>query len=161
MRATHDSGMRALTVELTYRRALGDDVERLFKLRRRSILALAPRGMPATEAAAWAEALAVSGMERKISELEIWLAVAGDAVAGWGAIHGDRLEGLYTDPDWAGRGVGTRLLLHLEALMRGRGVTAICADASPNAEAFYLRRGYAAFKNRTPKGAQPIRKRLA
>ena len=30
-------------------------------------------------------------------------------VAGWGAIGGDYLEGLYTAPEFAGRGVGSRI----------------------------------------------------
>jgi putative acetyltransferase len=116
--------------------------------------------MPAADATAWAAKLTVSGMERKIRELEVWIAEAGGVAVGWGAVHADRLEGLYADPEWAGRGVGTQLLLHLEALMRGRGVTMICADASRNAEAFYLRRGYVSAGDRTPEGAQPIRKQL-
>jgi GNAT superfamily N-acetyltransferase len=47
-------------------------------------------------------------------------AEVNDAVVGWGAIRGDRLEGLYTEPDFAGRGIGTGLLSLIEVLMRGR-----------------------------------------
>jgi putative acetyltransferase len=46
-------------------------------------------------------------------------------VVGWGAIRGERVEGLYTDPEFAGRGIGTKLLGSLEGLMRGRGVPAV------------------------------------
>ena len=99
-------------------------------------------------------------MKRKIRELEIWVAEVDHTVAGWGAIDGDRLEGLYTDPEFVGRGIGTDLLGLLEALMRRRGIPAVSADASANAEDFYLRRGYEPMGVRTPEGAQPIRKRL-
>jgi putative acetyltransferase len=117
--------------------------------------------MSETEAHAWAATLTVSGMERKIRELEIWVAEVNDRVAGWGAMSGDRLEGLYTDPEFIGRGIGTELLGLLEALMRRRGIPAVSADASANAERFYLRRGYEPIGVRTPEGAQPIRKRLS
>ena len=116
--------------------------------------------MSETEAETWAATLTVPGMKRKIRELEIWVAEVNDTVAGWGAINGDRLEGLYTDPAFIGRGIGSELLGLLEALMRGRGIPAVSAEASANAERFYRRRGYEPTGVRTPDGAQPIRKRL-
>jgi putative acetyltransferase len=147
-------------MKATYRRAARADAGRLFELRRQSIVALASRGMPAADAQAWSALLTLRGMERKIRELEVWVAEASGMVVGWGAIHGDRLEGLYTDPDWAGRGIGTALLLRLEALMRARDIAAVSADASANAEPFYRRHGYEPAGLRAPNGAQPIIKRL-
>ena len=79
---------------------------------------------------------------------------------GWGAIRGDRLEGLYTDPEFAGRGIGTELLGVLEGLMRERGILTVRAEASSNAEEFYLRRGYEPVGLPTPEGTLPIAKRL-
>jgi GNAT superfamily N-acetyltransferase len=143
-----------------HRLATPGDATRLFELRRQSILALAPSGMPAAQAKAWAADLTVGGMERKISEMEIWIAELNGTAVGWGAIRGNRLEGLYTDPAFIGRGIGSELLGMLESVMRERGVPAVRAEASPNAEAFYLRRGYQAVGVRTPEGARPIMKRL-
>ena len=80
-------------------------------------------------------------MERKIRELEIWVGKVNGTVVGWGAIRGDRVEGLYTDPEFAGRGIGTKLLGSLEGLCED-GVFQQCAKASSNAEVFYVHRGY-------------------
>jgi len=85
---------------------------------------------------------------------------SGQCSRGWGAIRGDKLEGLYTDPVFAGRGIGTGLLRLLEGLMRERGIPSVRAEASSNAEEFYLRRGYEPTGARTPDGAQPISKQL-
>jgi ribosomal protein S18 acetylase RimI-like enzyme len=82
-------------------------------------------------------------------------------VVGWGAIHVDRLEGLYTDPAFTGRGVGTELLALLESLMQARGIPAITAEASVKAVKFYRRRGYEPVGLRPPEGAQPMTKRLS
>src|SRR5882757_5911866 len=146
---------------IRHRLATPADARRLFELRRRSITVLAPSGMPTAYAESWAADLTAVGMKRKMRELEVWVAAQGDDVVAWGAICGDRLEGLYTDPDCAGRGIGTALLGLLEGLMRERGIKAVSADASANAEAFYLRRGYAATGPRTPEGALPITKQLS
>jgi len=143
-----------------HRPATLDDAPRLFEVRRRSILELAPSGMPVADAEAWAKQLTPAGMERKVSEFEIWIAELDDVVAGWGAIRGDVLEQLYTAPEYAGQGIGAALLDRLEALMRGRGIDAIHAEASSNAKAFYLRRGYRETGPQTPVGAWPITKQF-
>ena len=57
-----------------HRPATLDDAAALFDLRRRSILELASKGLPAGEAEIWAAKLALAGMERKLRELEIWVA---------------------------------------------------------------------------------------
>lgn len=136
------------------------DATRLFEVRRRSILELAPPEMPVAEAQRWAGQLTLPGMEQKLRETEIWIAEAEAAVAGWGGIRGDCLEALYTAPEYAGQGVGAALLDRLEGLMRGRGFAAVRAEASPNALAFYLRRGYQVTGPKTPAGAWPITRQL-
>jgi len=143
-----------------HRPAKLDDATRLLEVRRKSILELAPSGMSVEDAKAWAMQLAPSGMERKLRELEIWISERDNRVAGWGAIRGDFLQGLYTAPEYAGQGVGAALLDRLETLMRGRGIHAVRAEASSNAKPFYLRRGYKVTGPQTPAGAWPIAKQL-
>jgi putative acetyltransferase len=125
-----------------HRPATPDDAAALFEVRRRSILELAAPGLPAGEAEAWAAKLTHAGMESKLHEFEVWVAELDGVVAAWGAIRGDILEGLYTAPQFAGRGVASGMLSRLEGLMMARGVAAVHAEASSNAKAFYLRRGY-------------------
>ena len=67
-----------------YRLAEREDVSRLYDIRRRSILELAPPVIPAVEAQAWAERLTLGGMERKLRELEVWVAEQEGIVVGWG-----------------------------------------------------------------------------
>ncbi len=143
-----------------YRLAMRKDASRLYDIRRRSILELAPPAMPAAEAQAWASKLTLAGMERKLRELEVWVAELGGVVGGWGAIRGDMLEGLYAAPEFAGQGVGAGLLDRLEGLMREREFPSVRLEASSNARGFYLRRGYRATGPQTAKGAWPVAKEL-
>ena len=143
-----------------YRPAMRKDASRLYDIRRRSILELAPPTMPKAEATAWASQLTLSGMERKLRELEVWVAELDGAVVGWGAIRGDRLEGLYVAAEFAGQGVGAGLLDRLEGLMRDREFPSVRAEATSNARGFYLLRGYRAAGPQTPDGAWPIAKEL-
>lgn len=143
-----------------YRPAMRKDASRLYDIRRRSILELAPPTMPKAEATAWAAQLTLSGMERKLRELEVWVAELDGVIVGWGAIRGDRLEGLYVAAEFAGQGVGAGLLDRLEGLMRDREFPSVRAEASSNARGFYLRRGYRTTGPQTPDGAWPIAKEL-
>lgn len=101
-----------------HRLAKRTDASRLYDIRQRSILERAPPKISVAEAQAWAAQLAPAGMEQKLRELEVWVAELDGIVAGWGAIRADYLEGLYTAPEFAGRGVGAGLLEMLERLMR-------------------------------------------
>jgi putative acetyltransferase len=143
-----------------YRQAMHKDACRLYDVRRRSILELAPLKMSVAEAQAWASQLTLSGMERKLRELEVWVAELDGIVVGWGAIRGGRLEGLYAAPEFVGQGVGAGLLDMLEGLMRDREFPSVRAEASSNARDFYLRRGYRATGPQTPEGAWPVAKEL-
>jgi putative acetyltransferase len=121
---------------MNYRLATLDDAAALFEIRRRAILELAPREMSISEANAWAARLTLPGMERKLCEFEVWVAELDGLAAGWGASRDDYLEGLYTAPEFAGRGLGVALLEVLERLMRERGVQVVRAEASSNARDF-------------------------
>src|SRR5436305_15181303 len=93
-----------------YRPATLDDATRLFEVRRRSILELAPSGMSIGDTKAWATRLTRAGMERKLRELETWVAELDGIAAGWGAIRGEHMVGLYMAHDFGGRGIGRGLL---------------------------------------------------
>ena len=149
-----------MTMGAVYRLATLKDASGLYDVRRRSILELAPPKMSVAEAQAWAAKLTPSGMERKLQDLEVWVVELDGTVAGWGAIQGDRLEGLYAAPEFAGQGVGAGLLDLLEGLMRSRKFPSAHAEASSNARDFYLRRGYRATGPQTTEGAWPMAKEL-
>jgi putative acetyltransferase len=117
--------------------------------------------MSEKEAGAWAIRLTLAGMAQKIRDLEVWVAEVHERVVGWAAFRGDRLEGLYIDPEFVGRGVATDLLKLVEDLMRKRGVQVVHTEASSNAEEFYVRRGYKRDGVPTANGAQPMRKNLS
>src|SRR5262245_41426277 len=53
-----------------------------------------------------------------------------------------RGSSLYVSPAAARLGVGSSLLTHAERQIRDAGASTAYLDASPNAEAFYARRGY-------------------
>ena len=147
-------------MKLGIRKATLDDVPRLWELRRQSILTLAAKGLSVAQSQAWAAGKTIQGMEKQFREIEIWTAETNDTIVGWVGFHGDYLDGLYTDPQFTEQGIGSQLLGIAEGLMRERGVRVVRADASWNAEEFYLRRGYEPTAPRPADSARPLVKRL-
>lgn len=116
--------------------------------------------MTVTQAELWASKATIDGMRRVLQEKELWVAEADGVIVGWVAFHGDYLDGLYTDPQFVERGVGAQLLDLAEQAMQDNGVQTARADASWNAEEFYLRRGYEPLGPRPPDGPRPLVKRF-
>jgi putative acetyltransferase len=85
-------------------------------------------------------------MRRAVAKGEEVFIVAEDAsgMIGFGSIVPtlEELRAVYVHPRAGRRGVGSRILSHLEQLALERGVRQLRMDASINAEAFYKRAGY-------------------
>ncbi len=146
---------------MIFKRATLDEAPELHSLRRRSILELAPEGMPVELAQHWADEGSVESMSKRLLETEVWVAQLEDQTVGWAAVReGDYLDALYVAPRYARRGIGSSLLRLVEDELRARGVCAIRVDASWNSEAFYVHRGYEPLAPRPLDDARPMRKRL-
>ncbi|HEY0606242.1 MAG TPA: GNAT family N-acetyltransferase [Herpetosiphonaceae bacterium] len=141
------------------RRATARDEEALARIRRSAILALAVPVLSSEEAERWARSAAADRVARAIHEHQVWVAVEESAV-GWVEVDGDRVAALYVAPSWAGRGVGSALLARAESVIQRSGYTTARLEASQNALAFYLRRGYGRCGPPDAERAYPMRKNL-
>jgi len=142
------------------RRADASDRAALAAIRRSAILELAVAAMSPSQAEQWANRAAADRVAYAIRHHAVWVAVQ-DVPIGWVEVDEDRVAALYVAPHCAGRGVGSRLLLHAEAAIRDGGHAAARLEASPNAATFYLHRGYLPSQAGTADGALPLIKRLS
>lgn len=78
-------------------------------------------------------------------EGELWIvAESNEQIVGFGSIVplNNELRACYVSPASTGKGVGQAILKELESQALKRGVDFLQADASLNAEGFYVRNGY-------------------
>src|SRR5580692_9121537 len=80
--------------------------------------------------------------KRLASQLTL-IATLQNSPVGFASLKGaDHIDMLYVHPSAAGQGVASMLIEALEKLAGGRGAKSLTVDASDNAEAFFLKRGY-------------------
>lgn len=146
------------------RPAVANDAPRLFEVRRTSILELAPPALPLELAEEWANAHGPEWILQVLRERLVWVFEFGGDVVGWVSVTANRIDGLYTSRQYAGRGIGSQLLRFVEAELERLGYAEATLEASWNAEAFYRRRGYEVAGQRSQDGAHygalPMRRRL-
>ena len=117
--------------------------------------------MPLAVAEEWANSRDPEWILEVLRDRRVWVYQADGDVVGWVSVTASKIDGLYTSPPQAGRGIGTRLLRFVEAELERLGYAEATLDASVNAEAFYRRRGYEATGPRPKDGeALPMRKRF-
>ena len=142
------------------RPARPSDAERLFEVRQRAILELAVPDLSTRQAHDWAMRRDLAWMNDVISTKELWVASIDNFVTGWVGVQAQRVIGLYVDPAYARRGIGSRLLAFAEDQLLRRGARIVELETSWNAEGFYRRRGYQPTAERPADEARPMEKLL-
>ncbi|MBY6105499.1 GNAT family N-acetyltransferase [Ferrimonas balearica] len=125
------------------RPATRSDADAVLRLRQRAILHGCAGHYPAADLALWSQGAA---SEAFLSDLEqhFYLLEQDGVLAGSGMVNLEdgRIDAIFTDPDWVGQGVGSTLMVHLEALARAHGLAELTLDATLNAAPFYRRCGF-------------------
>ena len=152
-------GGQLVTENLRIRSANPTDAVELLGIRREAIMALAEEySRVATER--WATAAHPDRAAKAIATNSVWVAEFGSRVVGWVEVDGATIESLYVSPAAARLGVGSSLLTHAEREIRDARASIAYLDASPNAEAFYARRGYRRVGEVKANNSIPMSKRL-
>jgi putative acetyltransferase len=122
------------------------DLDALMALFRTSVRSLAPRDYTLGQVVAWApDEIDPDGWRLGLAASSTWVATSGDRPAGFISLEWDgRLDMLYVDPEFQGRGVATMLLRQLEASAEARGLVRLFTESSVAAKPFFERRGFRA-----------------
>ena len=94
----------------------------------------------------------------RLAETRPWLALIGEAVAGFMELAADgRIGCAYTHPDWQGRGVAAALLDRVEGVASARGMPYLRVEASIVARPFFEHRGFVVLhENAVRRGGQVL-----
>ena len=123
---------------------LPGDAAEIAELFRASIDVQAEDEYSDAQRAAWASAADdAAGFYARLAKMTALVALSGPRIAGFVALEGgERIDMLYTHPDFARRGIATYLLQAIETLAQGRKATRLKVDASDTAHPLFMRRGF-------------------
>ena len=79
---------------------------------------------------------------QRLLERDVFVCLEGHRIVGTIGLESDRLRSLFVEPGLQGKGVGARLVAHLEAHARQAGVAELHLSSSITARGFYERLGY-------------------
>src|SRR5260370_13130099 len=79
---------------------------------------------------------------QRLVERDVFVCIDGCRIVGTIGLGGDKLRPLFVEPGLQGKGVGARLVAHLEAHARKAGVAELHLSSSITARGFYERLGY-------------------
>ena len=85
--------------------------------------------------------------EQYLPASEVYLAKEEDAAMGFAAVHQGALEALFVRPTWWGKGVGSRLLRHIQDLHTE--LTLAVYSKNGRAVDFYLHHGFTEIQEQT------------
>jgi putative acetyltransferase len=128
--------------ELTIRPATAADVPALSDLIRRTVRLSNAGDYTAPVVALISANYAPDKVAQLLVERDVFVCLDGRRIVGTIGLGGDKLRSLFVEPGLQGKGVGARLVAHLEAHARQAGVAELQLSSSITARGFYERLGY-------------------
>ena len=130
------------------RAAAPSELDALWALRTRAVLAGCAAHYPPEVLAAWTAAPPPPSLERLVAAGSALVVEEGEVLLGFAALDGDsgEIETAFVEPAEQGRGLALALLEALEALARRHGIRRLFLSSSLNAAPFYRRAGFTALR---------------
>lgn len=83
----------------------------------------------------------------KADDIEMYIATEDSDVIGVIGLKGNQLRTFYVDPNYQGKGVGSKLYRKLEEIMKKRGIKKIVLEGSPLGQPIYEHFGFKKIKS--------------
>lgn len=133
--------------EISIRRASSADAARIAALIERTVRISNAPDYDAAQVDAVCASFTPDNVRRHIAERDMFVAVEASAepdgaIVGTVSLGTERLHALFVAPEWQGRGLGARLVEHLERQAAAKGMATLWVSSSVTARDFYARRGY-------------------
>ena len=134
--------------EIIIRIAQPKDIEEICQIQHSSVHALKGRLYTIEILNAWAERMIPEVVQKGMEtpEMRGFVAELNGKVVGFALLHDSSVRAIYVHPDFQKKGIGSRLLAHLEEEASSKGLHSLQLESSLNARSFYESHGYRVIK---------------
>jgi ribosomal protein S18 acetylase RimI-like enzyme len=119
-----------------------DDAEEVSKVIGRSLAIVNSKDYPEDHIAFMIQYFSPETVLNLAQERQMFVATVDSKIVGTGSLQIDTIYTLFVDPDYIGRGIGTKLMQNLEQLAKNQHVGLLKVPSSITAKAFYARLGF-------------------
>lgn len=136
--------LRETASVMRIRRAVESDVTEIRRIHGAGISQVCSRDYPSEVIASWLAGRRDERYRTGIQELSFWILEDGAQIIGFGSANlvGGKVEALFLDPAFRGKGYAAILLAHLESTAIEAGAESLRLESSLSAKAFYEKHGY-------------------
>jgi GNAT superfamily N-acetyltransferase len=93
------------------------------------------------------KAFSPDGVRGLMAKRKMFVAVSDGRIVGTASLEGDLVRTVFVAPDVQSRGIGRRLMAHVEEVARHDGIAALVVPSSVTAEKFYAKLGFTAVRD--------------
>jgi GNAT superfamily N-acetyltransferase len=129
-------------VPVKIRPATSADATKIHQLHTRSVKELCKEYYTPAQIAGWLKHRRPDGYLSGIERGQMFVAVAGRRIVGFGQAVPGEIIAVFVAPDQAGQGVGRALLARGMQIARRNSQTVVRLEATPNAQGFYAQAGF-------------------
>ncbi len=140
--------MNVKNPQILIRRALPNDARKISYLIHKTTEAN-PNHYNEEQIWAWKRYNTTAKVRKQIEERYVFCALRDQKLVGTIALAESQVVGLYVSNQHSGKGIGKKLLSHLEAFALSLHLNELELDATPSGRPFYERMGYKAIENIT------------
>jgi len=127
---------------MTIRNANINDAKRLSYLIRRNTDQVKENGHTPEQKEAWKAQNTPRAVANLLDKRTIFCAFENNRMIGTIGLENDMVTGLYISPRQRGKGIGQKLLHHLESHAQKTGIKRLHLTSTPNGLGFYKKHGY-------------------
>lgn len=124
------------------RKAKLSDAQRISYLIRKNADKVLALDYSKVQLIAWKNSNTLKAIANQLKQREIFCAFENDRLVGTIGLRENEVLGLYVSYSRRGKGIGKKLLNHLEEYAKKNGITALKLTSTPSANTFYQRNGY-------------------
>lgn len=129
---------------MTIRQANKNDARRISYLIQKNTVNVTKNNYSAEQIDVWKAANTTTAIKGKLNERIIFCAFENEKLIGTIGLQGNEVVGLYVSYNKVGKGIGTKLLNHLEEYAKKNRIETLELTSTPSANLFYRRNGYIA-----------------
>lgn len=128
--------------KLNIRKLKVGDEQAVSRICRRCLKEINSKDMSKEQVQFLLDYFSVKNIKNFHKEIKVFVVLSGEKIVGTGSLSGDHIRAVFVNPSYHGKGIGAKLVKHLEKVIKKAGYSSVLVRSSRYAVGFYNKLGY-------------------